>query len=126
MVEDGIKATEEEANTWLLTANNDVENYLRGISAERLAGLMGNAAIRMKAFPHLYIDGTVIPKSGFKTKSYNDVPLMLVTGTDEFSLFAASDELTFLKILQVVNYLQIKKNLLSLPTVKNMEDNFIA
>lgn len=92
VVEDGIKATEEEANTWLLTANNDVENYLRGISAERLAGLMGNAAIRMKAFPHLYIDGTVIPKSGFKTKSYNDVPLMLVTGTDEFSLFAASDE----------------------------------
>ena len=92
MVEDGIKATEEEANTWLLTANNDVENYLRGISAERLAGLMGNAAIRMKAFPHLYIDGTVIPKSGFKTKSYNDVPLMLVTGIDEFSLFAASDE----------------------------------
>jgi len=53
VVEDGIKATEEEANTWLLTANNDVENYLRGISAERLAGLMGNAAIRMKAFPHL-------------------------------------------------------------------------
>ena len=50
VVEDGIKATEEEANTWLLTANNDVENYLRGISAERLAGLMGNAAIRMKLF----------------------------------------------------------------------------
>lgn len=92
VVEDGIKASEEEAKTWLLTSHNDVEDYLRGVAAERLAGLMGNAAIRMKVFPHLYIDGTVIPESGFKTKKYHDVPLMLVTGTDEFSLFAAFDE----------------------------------
>lgn len=91
VVEDGVKSTEEEAKAWLLTTGSDVEDYLKGVSAERLASLMGNAAIRMSVFPHLYKDGTVIPTEGFDTENYNDVPLMLVTGTDEFSLFAAFD-----------------------------------
>lgn len=53
---------------------------------------MGNAGIRLSVFPHLYKDGTVIPEEGFETETFNDVPLMLVTGTNEFSLFIASDE----------------------------------
>lgn len=90
-VEDGIKATEKEAKAWLLSDDKAVADYLKGVKAERLAGLMGNAAIRMSVFPHLYKDGTVLPEEGFGTKAYNDVPLMLVTGTSEFSLFAAYD-----------------------------------
>lgn len=92
VVEDGVKADEAAAKEWLLTSDKDVEDYLYSISADRLAPLMGNAAIRMLVFPHLYKDGVVIPKEGFKTKKYNDVPLLLVTGTSEFSLFTAFDK----------------------------------
>lgn len=90
-VQDGIKANETEAQAWLQSDSKEVKDYLYKLDAKRLAGLMGNAGIRMSVFPHLYKDGTVIPKEGFATKTYNDVPLMLVSGTDEFSMFAAGD-----------------------------------
>ena len=92
VVEDGVKVDEAAAKEWLLTSDKDVEDYLYSISADRLAPLMGNAAIRMLVFPHLYKDGVVIPKEGFKTKKYTEVPLLLVTGTSEFSLFTAFDK----------------------------------
>ncbi|MGO0094607.1 carboxylesterase family protein [Streptococcus suis] len=91
VVEDGIKPTESEAKEWLLSNDNQVTDYLYGLLAERLASLMGNAGIRMSVFPHLYKDGVVIPKEGFDTANYNDVPLLLITGTSEFSLFTAFD-----------------------------------
>ncbi|WP_161980459.1 carboxylesterase family protein [Streptococcus sp. S784/96/1] len=91
VVEDGIKATEEEAKNWLLTSDGEALEYLKSVSGDRLVALMGNAMIRMKAFPHLYKDGVVIPKEGFESKTYNDVPIMLITGTSEFSLFSAFD-----------------------------------
>ena len=92
VVDDGLQPTEEDAKNWLLEDNNEVADYLKNLSADRLAPLMGNAGIRMSVFPHLYKDGTVIPEEGFETETFNDVPLMLVTGTNEFSLFIASDE----------------------------------
>ena len=92
VVEDQVKESDEEAKKWLLTADSEVTDYLYGLSADRLAGLMGNAAIRMSVFPHLYKDGTVLPEEGFETADINDVPLLLITGTNEFSLFAAYDE----------------------------------
>lgn len=92
VVEDGLQPTEEDAKNWLLEDNNEVADYLKNLSADRLAPLMGNAGICMSVFPHLYKDGTVIPEEGFETETFNDVPLMLVTGTNEFSLFIASDE----------------------------------
>lgn len=92
VVEGGLQPTEEDAKNWLLEDNNEVADYLKNLSADRLAPLMGNAGIRMSVFPHLYKDGTVIPEEGFETETFNDVPLMLVTGTNEFSLFIASDE----------------------------------
>ncbi|MFX3905974.1 carboxylesterase/lipase family protein, partial [Streptococcus suis] len=52
---------------------------------------MGNAGIRMSVFPNLYKDGVVIPKEGFDTSNYNDVPLLFITGNSEFSLFTAFD-----------------------------------
>ncbi len=92
VVEDGLKANEEEAKSWLLSDSKEVQDYLTSVKADRLAKLMGNAGIRMSVFPHLYKDGNVIPKEGFETTKLNDVPLMLVTGTNEFSLFAAFDQ----------------------------------
>lgn len=91
VVADGIKATEEEAKTWLLQDSPDVAAYLQSISAERLASAFGRAFIRMKGFPHLYTDGVVLAKDGFQTTAYNQVPLIMVSGTNEFSIYAGSD-----------------------------------
>lgn len=68
-----------------------MRDYLYSISSERLSALMGNAGIRMSVFPHLYADGVVIPKEGFETDAYIDVPVLMLTGTTEFSMFAYGD-----------------------------------
>lgn len=90
-VEDGKAADEAAAHDWLLTDAAEVKDYLFSITSDRLAPLMGNAGIRMSAFPHLYTDGIVLPKEGFDTTTYNSVPVIMVTGTDEFSMFAGFD-----------------------------------
>ncbi|WP_143452687.1 carboxylesterase family protein [Konateibacter massiliensis] len=90
-VEDGMKATEEEAKAWLESEDTEVADYLYSLSAERLTKVMTNAGIRMSVFPHLYTDGTVIPKEGFEITAYNSVPLLMLTGTSEFSFFALGD-----------------------------------
>jgi para-nitrobenzyl esterase len=90
-VTDGVCKTEKEAATWLMSASADVRKYLYSLPSDRLAPLMGNAGIRMAVFPHLYNDGTVLPKDGFRTKKYNSVPLIMVTGSGEFSLFCRFD-----------------------------------
>ena len=91
VVADGIKTTEAAAEAWLLQDSPDVATYLQGLSAERLASAFGHAFIRMEAFPHLYTDGTVLAKDGFQTTEYNKVPLIMVSGTNEFSLYTRSD-----------------------------------
>lgn len=90
-VEDKKAANEEEAAKWLMTDGADVKEYLYSISSERLVPLMGNAMIRMSVFPHLYRDGAVIPENGFDTEEYNQVPLMMLTGSSEFSMFCLGD-----------------------------------
>lgn len=94
-VEDGMKETEEEAVEWLLSEDEavmeEVREYLYGVDAGRLASIMTNAGIRMSVFPHLYGDGTVLPEEGFETTEYNDVPLIMLTGSSEFSIFAKGD-----------------------------------
>ncbi|WP_302360639.1 carboxylesterase family protein [uncultured Megasphaera sp.] len=91
VVADGIKATEAEAEAWLLQDTSDVADYLHQLSADKLAGSFGHAFIRMNAFPHLYTDGVVLDKDGFQTTTYNQVPLLMLSGTNEFTLFARSD-----------------------------------
>ncbi len=91
VVEDGIKANLEEASAWLLTPGSDVREYLYSLAGERLVPLMSNASIRMSVFPHLYNDGYVIPKEGFDTTHYNAVPLLMLSGEQEFSLFSRFD-----------------------------------
>lgn len=92
VVEDKVKSTEEEAYEWLLTDDSKVKEYLYSVSSDRLVSLMNNAGIRMSVFPHLFNDGTVIPKEGFDTKNYNDVPLIMLTSSNEFSLFSCGDK----------------------------------
>ena len=87
VVTDGKAADETAAAQWLLTDSAEVAEYLKGIEATRLAPLMSDAGIRMSAFPHLYADGVVIPKEGFDTTEYNSVPVLMLTGSGEFSLF---------------------------------------
>lgn len=90
VVEDGIKDS-EEAIEWLLTDDEEVRDYLMDLEADRLVSLMSNASIRMSVFPHLYTDGTVLPEDGIENTSYNNVPTILVSGTNEFSLFGRFD-----------------------------------
>lgn len=96
VVEDSIKATNEEAIEWLNGSFKEASDYLKKLSGERMAGLMTNAAIRMEVFPHLFADGVVIPKEGFgvfETGEYNKVPIILGSDYSEFSVFAATDPL---------------------------------
>lgn len=86
-VEDGMADDTDTATEWLLSDGEDVKEYLYSIDAERLCTLMANAGIRMSVFPHLYTDGVVIPEEGFDTTSYNSVPVLMLTGSTEFSLF---------------------------------------
>ena len=90
-VEDGVCADEATAKEWLLSDDQAVVAYLKGIDATRLCTLMANAGIRMSVFPHLYKDDVVIPSAGFDTKKYNSVPILMLTGETEFSLFSAFD-----------------------------------
>lgn len=92
VVEDKVKNNIEDATQWLMGTGEDVKNYLYKLSPERLAILMTNAGIRMEVFPHLFNDGVVLPKDGFETSKYNNVPLIMITGSSEFSLFGRFDK----------------------------------
>lgn len=90
-VEDGLFADEAAAHDWLLTTGEDVRAWLYSLDSARLCPLMSNAGIRMSVFPHLYGDGVVLPKEGFATTQYNSVPLLMLTGSTEFSMFNVFD-----------------------------------
>ena len=82
---------EAAAKAWLMTDGVDVKEWLYGVSSERLCALMGNAGIRMSVFPHLYNDGVMFPEEGFDTAEWNSVPLIMLTGSTEFSFFDYGD-----------------------------------
>lgn len=90
-VEDKKADNEEEAAEWLMSDNKEVRDYLYSIDSDRLVKLFPNAGIRMAKFPHLYNDGIVIPKEGFDSDYVNDVPVMMVTGSEEFTMFGGFD-----------------------------------
>ena len=89
-VEKGVQSDEESAAQWLLTDGEDVRDFLYSLSDEELAAAFGGAGIRMSAFPHHFADGVVLPKEGFDTTVYNDVPVLMVNGDREFSTFCKS------------------------------------
>lgn len=83
-VEDGKALTTSAAERWLLTTDPAVRDWLCGVEASRLAAVMAGADLRMGAFPHLYADGVTLPKS-WESASYQNVPVLLLSGTTEFS-----------------------------------------
>ncbi|MFM2483329.1 carboxylesterase family protein [Celerinatantimonas sp. YJH-8] len=91
VVADGRKPDLQSAMDWLQHGGPKVVDYLRRLTADRIAALMRNAGIRMSVFPHLYRDGVVLPESGFNTDHYNAVPVIMLSGENEFSFFALSD-----------------------------------
>ncbi|EMQ2088327.1 carboxylesterase family protein [Salmonella enterica subsp. enterica] len=93
VVSDGVKKTLPEAQTWLMQGGQSVRDYLYQLPADKIAMVFGDAGIRMHQFPHIYRDGTVIPEEGFSTTKYNSVPVIMLTGQNEFSFFARGDSL---------------------------------
>ena len=91
VVEDGKAADVKEAYDWLLTDGEDVREYLYGLDSKRMIPTFPDASIRMAMFPHLFADGVTLPKEGFATEKYNSVPIIMFTGTNEFSMFATSN-----------------------------------
>lgn len=91
VVEDDRFSDEAAAFAWLLTPDEAVREWLYSVEPSRLCSQMTNAAIRMSSFPHLYEDNVVLPKAGFATGTLNRVPLLLLTGTTEFSACTLSD-----------------------------------
>ena len=95
-VEDGKAETLEQAEDWLHTAGSDVREWLYSVSGERFGGLMAGAAIRMRVFPHLFADGTLLPKEGFKVLEQGkciNVPMLCLSGGHEFDFPANNDPL---------------------------------
>ena len=95
-VEDGKCADVESAVNWLLTDGEDVRSWLYSVDGLRFAPLMAGAAIRMRVFPHLFADGTLIPKEGFdvlKEGKCINVPMLCLSGGHEFDFPANNDAL---------------------------------
>ena len=87
-VEDGLFADTDSAARWLLTNGEDVSRWLYNLNPARVCLLMAEGGgIRMSSFPHLFADGVMLPENGFEAPLPNPVPLLLVTGVTEFSLF---------------------------------------
>ncbi|EOS60174.1 hypothetical protein C815_01741 [Firmicutes bacterium M10-2] len=91
VVEDHEADNEADAAKWLMSDDEKVKDYLYSIDSDRLVKLFPNAGIRMAKFPHLYNDGVVIPKDGFESDYVNDVPIMMITGSEEFTMFGGMD-----------------------------------
>lgn len=91
-VEDGKAKDVEAAAKWLMEDSDEVREYLYSIKAERLTEIMTDAGIRMAKFLHLFGDDVTLPSGGFSDADYvNDVPVIMLTGTTEFSFSCAFD-----------------------------------
>lgn len=96
LVGEGIATSVQEAKTWVgIQSKSQLESYLRELPADKLVTAFGSTAIRMESFPHLFRDGSVIPKEGFEaidSGNYVQVPVLLGSLETEFSSFALGDE----------------------------------
>lgn len=90
-VEEGRFADENAASAGLLTPDAAVREWLCSVEPSRIASRMPHAALRMSVFPHLYADDAVLPKAGFAAGTLHEVPLLLLTGSTEFSACALYD-----------------------------------
>ncbi|WP_145408304.1 carboxylesterase/lipase family protein [Paenibacillus xylanexedens] len=95
LVEEGKATTPDEAKAWIAKQSKEqLATYLRELPADKLVKVFGGTAIRMEPFPHLFRDGTVIPKEGFSALeqgNYTKVPVLLGSLDTEFAAFAFGD-----------------------------------
>jgi para-nitrobenzyl esterase len=92
LVNDGTAADADSAQKYLDTlSDSQVDAYLRAKSAAELLKAYDPGYFGMIAFPYIFEDGTVIPKTGydtFETGTYpNKVPLIIGTTKEEAKLF---------------------------------------
>lgn len=97
-LEDGKAADEAAALAWVKQDSQEVRDWLYSLKPERIVRLMSGAKIRMRVFPHLFADGTVLPREGFRVydkastaAKVSDVPLLLLADTTEFKFYTATD-----------------------------------
>lgn len=70
-----------------MTDGEDVRDWLYSLDSARLCPLMSNAGYPHERLPSPVTgDGVVLPKEGFATTQYNNVPLLMLTGSTEFSM----------------------------------------
>lgn len=97
VMKDRYEANTIEARRYLHNLSQaDKAAYARGKSAEELLLHCEPAEIRMEAFPHLFMDGSVIPREGFNRLGqgkYIKVPLMLGCTMDEFAGFIFNNDM---------------------------------
>lgn len=95
LVQEGTMTSIEHARTWIgMQSQAQLASYLRELPADKLVTVYGSTAIRMQPFPHLFRDGTVIPREGFdaiNSGNYAQVPVLLGSLETEFSSFAFGD-----------------------------------
>ena len=95
LMKTGVTNTFEEALGWISTQSAaTISDYLIGQQAAHFAEIIGDTGLRMDAFPHLFEDGTVIPKEGFekiKHRHPSCMPIILGSTASEFSGFALTD-----------------------------------
>ncbi len=95
LMKSGVTNNFEESLGWISTHSSaSISDYLRGQQAAHFAEIIGDTGLRMDAFPHLFEDGTVIPKEGFeehKDRHPSCIPVILGSTASEFSGFALAD-----------------------------------
>ncbi|URZ07019.1 carboxylesterase family protein [Clostridium felsineum] len=95
LVKQGKALNEADAAKWIKNqSKSQLNTYLKSVDSKELVSLYGSVAIKMNPFPHLYKDGYVIPKDGFneiKKGNYNNVPIIVGSMSNEFTLFSATD-----------------------------------
>ncbi|WP_325007740.1 carboxylesterase/lipase family protein [Paenibacillus sp.] len=95
LIKHGKAGDAEEAREWIQSQSAEaIDAFLRGLDAAEYAQAYGQVSIQMEPFPHLFEDGAVIPKEGFKridSGHYHKVPVILGSTATEFSVFALSD-----------------------------------
>ena len=88
-VEDGVRKSKEEAETWLLSEKEEdrktARQWLYSLTGSRLVDIFPPAWGRMELFPIFFRDGTVVPSASIYDAHMNHVPVLIFYSTDEFS-----------------------------------------
>ncbi|GGF98201.1 carboxylic ester hydrolase [Paenibacillus albidus] len=95
LMKSGVARNHDETREWISTQSADtISDYLHSQKAFHFAEIIGDSGLRMRAFPHLFEDGTVIPRGGFDSlnnREHPSLPIILGSTASEFSGFTLMD-----------------------------------